>query len=184
MYQQAAQLPADTARIAVVADTHSSPHPRAAELLTARAPQAIIHAGDIGDRVVLDDLAKIAPVYAVRGNIDPVGLPDALTIDVGQLRILVVHIGVAGPRLRAEVAKRARAEHANLVICGHSHVPFIGKERDLAVFNPGSIGPRRFTLPIVFGMIELAPDGSLRSRAGVKLVHVDCETGRVWLPPG
>ena len=177
MYQRADQLPDDTARIAVVADTHSSPHPRTAELLAARTPQASIHAGDIGDHAVLDALAKVAPVHAVRGNIDVHGLPDALTLDIGHLRILVVHIGIAGTRLRAEVARLARAEHANLVICGHSHVPFIGKERDLAVFNPGSIGPRRFTLPIVFGMIDITP-------AGVKLAHIDCETGRVWLPPG
>jgi putative phosphoesterase len=171
------KLPADIARIAVVADTHSTPHPRTAELLAARAPQAILHAGDIGDHAVLDDLAKIAPVLAIRGNIDPRGLPDALTIDAGALRILIVHIGVVGPRLRGEVAKLARAERANLVVCGHSHVPFIGKERDLAVFNPGSIGPRRFQLPIVFGMIDITPTG------GIKLAHIDCETGAVWLPP-
>ena len=70
---------------------------------------------------------------------------------------------------------RAHAADAGLVICGHSHVPFVGRDRDLTVFNPGSIGPRRFHLPIVFGVLELA--------AGrITLKHVDCETGEQWLP--
>jgi putative phosphoesterase len=172
-----------TLRIAAVADTHSHPHPATPQLLAHARPDAIIHAGDIGDLGVLADLAQIAPVYAVRGNIDTHAsdLPDALTVDVTdgdalRLRILIVHIGVAGPRLRAEVARTARAERAGLVVCGHSHVPFIGQERDLAVFNPGSIGPRRFQLPIVFGTIEIAPKR-------VRLAHIDCETGRAWSPP-
>ena len=177
--QSATLAVTDRARLAVVADTHSQPHPRAAELLRAYAPDAIVHAGDIGELGVLDELAQIAPVHAVRGNIDTraAALPDVLVLDVGALRILVIHIGVAGPRLRADAAKLARAERATLVICGHSHVPFVGGERGLTVFNPGSVGPRRFTLPIVFGTLEVA-DGRAR------FAHVDCETGKPWLPPG
>jgi predicted phosphodiesterase len=93
-----------------------------------------------------------------------------------RLRILLTHIAVAGPRLRAEVARMARAEGASLVVCGHSHVPFIGRDRDLTVFNPGSIGPRRFQLPIVLGTIAITPQA-------VRLAHIDCETGRPWTPP-
>lgn len=169
-------------RLAVVADTHSHPHPAAAAHLAARAPDAILHAGDIGDLAVLDALAAIAPLYVIRGNIDERAhdLPDVLTLDlVGSertLRILLVHIAVHGPRLRADVARLARAEHATLVVCGHSHVPFIGEERGLTVFNPGSIGPRRFHLPIVFGTIDL-------TSRGITLGHVDCETGGAWRPP-
>jgi hypothetical protein len=55
-------------------------------------------------------------------------------------------------------------------------VPFVGGERGLTVFNPGSIGPRRFTLPIVFGTIDI-------TSKGLRLGHVDCETGRAWTPP-
>jgi hypothetical protein len=172
-----------TLRIAAVADTHSCPHPATAALLAHELPDAIIHAGDIGDLSVLAELDKIAPVYAVRGNIDTHAgdLPDVLTLDVTEgdatrLRIYITHIAVAGPRLRAEVARAARADRAGLVVCGHSHVPFIGQERDLAVFNPGSIGPRRFQLPIVFGTIMIAPQR-------VRLAHIDCETGRAWSPP-
>src|SRR3954465_8553218 len=71
--RMARQLPLrtdGTLRLAVVADTHSQPHPQAADPLAARAPDAILHAGDIGDLGVLDQLARIAPVHAIRGNID------------------------------------------------------------------------------------------------------------------
>ena len=176
---QRATLPDDVRRIAVVADTHSAPHPGTAKALAELAPDAILHAGDIGDLEVLDGLRAIAPLYAIRGNIDTRAhdLPDVLVLDAPRgLRVLIVHIGVYGPKLRAEVGKLARAERANLVVCGHSHVPFIGIDRGLYVFNPGSCGPRRFTLPIVLGRIELAP-------TGVQLAHVDCETGKAWSPP-
>jgi uncharacterized protein len=174
--------PKGTLRLAVVADTHSEPNPATHGLLQQYAPDAILHAGDIGDLAVLEDLATIAPLHAVRGNIDThaAALPDAITFellrgDACVLRMLLVHIGVAGTRIRAEVAKLARSERAKLVICGHSHVPFIGEDRGLAVFNPGSVGPRRFQLPIVFGTFELGP-------GGLRLGHMSAETGKVWLP--
>jgi putative phosphoesterase len=178
-------LPGGVGRIACVADTHSAPHPAIAARLAELHPIAVLHAGDIGDLAVLDALAAAAgaPVHAVRGNIDArtPGVPDVLRIDVagragGAFRILLVHIAVAGPRLRADVAREATAARASLVVCGHSHVPFIGRDRGLTVFNPGSIGPRRFHLPIVLGSIDIGPDG-------LKLAHIDCETGRPWLPP-
>jgi len=172
-----------TLRLAVVADTHSQPHPSAAKHLAALKPDAILHGGDIGDLAVLEELAAIAPVYAVRGNIDTRAhdLPDVLTLELVDgartlLRILLTHIAVYGPRLRAEVAKAAKQAGAALVVCGHSHVPFIGVDRGITVFNPGSIGPRRFALPIVFGKIDLAP-------TGVRLGHLSAETGQPWSPP-
>ena len=184
--QRLALRPDGSLRLAVVADTHSQPHPRAAEHLAARAPDAILHAGDVGDLEVLEQLSRIAPVHAVRGNIDvhAPDLPDVITLDLVSsdadaqplLRVLMVHIGVYGPKLRADVAASARAQGAHAVVCGHSHVPFIGRDRGLTVFNPGSIGPRRFQLPIVFGTMDVTP-------AGLRLGHVDCETGAPWTPP-
>ena len=178
--------PDGSLRLVVVADTHSHPHPSAGQCVAGCAPDAILHAGDIGDLGVLDELSRIAPVYAIRGNIDlhAPQLPDVLTLDLVRtaedpeplLRILLVHIGVHGPKLRAEVAAMARAYGAQAVVCGHSHVPFLGRDRELTIFNPGSIGPRRFHLPIVFGTIDVTP-------AGVRLAHVDCETGAAWTPP-
>ena len=179
--ERAARLElSDPARIAVVADTHSRPHPDAARHLAALAPAAILHAGDIGDPSVLDALATIAPVHAVRGNIDARGLPDHLVIEIDRpdhpLRILLTHIAVDRIRIRTDIARLARSRGCTLVVCGHSHVPFIVGDPTLTLFNPGSIGPRRFHLPIVFGTIDLAG-------ADIRLTHIDCETGRPWLPP-
>jgi putative phosphoesterase len=173
-----------TLNLAVVADTHSQPHAQARERLLATAPDAILHAGDIGDDAVIDRFAEIAPVFVVRGNIDTHAMfPDILTLDVVgaaepalRLRIFMTHIAVNGPRLRADVSRMAKAEQAQLVVCGHSHVPFIAQERGLTVFNPGSIGPRRLHLPIVFGTIAITPDR-------VRLAHINCESGEPWSPP-
>jgi uncharacterized protein len=174
--------PSGSFRLAVVADTHSKPHPATAERLAELEPDAILHAGDIGELSVLDELARLAPVFAVRGNIDaPSEVPDLRLIELMsgatlKLRILLVHIAVYGAKLRAEVARVAVKERASLVVCGHSHVPFIGRDRGLSVFNPGSIGPRRFQLPIVLGAIDV--------EAGrARLRHIDCETGKTWTPP-
>jgi putative phosphoesterase len=169
-------------RLGVVADTHSAPHPETTRRLRSLSPDAILHAGDIGDLVVLDDLARIAPVFAVRGNIDvhAPNLPDVLTLDVVAgdallLRILVMHIAVDGPRLRADASRLAVARDASLVVCGHSHVPLVARQGDVAVFNPGSVGPRRFHLPIVFGTIDI-------STTAVRLDHFDVATGERWTP--
>lgn len=187
-------LPEAGLRLVVVADTHSAAHPRTDELVAASRPDHILHAGDIGALAVIDQLARIAPTSFVRGNIDApraahgdsiVELPDALTLRFYRegdpdgsepaLTLLLVHIAVNGPRIRPDVARLARHEGAKLIVCGHSHVPFLGRDRDLNVFNPGSIGPRRFHLPIVFGVIDIRPDR-------VELKHVNCETGERWLP--
>jgi uncharacterized protein len=170
-------------QVVVVADTHGHPHARAHALIEALAPRAILHAGDIGDLAVLDGLRELAPVHAVRGNIDgrgPALPPDTLSIEfsTGEARLLKVwltHIAVYGPKLMPDVANDARGSDASLVICGHSHVPFIGQDKGLTVFNPGSVGPRRFQLPITFGVLRLGP-------GGVRLRHVSCETGETWLP--
>jgi putative phosphoesterase len=169
-------------RLACVADTHSKPHPNAEPVLRALGPDAILHGGDIGDLAVLEGLAAIAPVLAVRGNIDERAndLPDGITLhlksgDDTALTMLLAHIVVAGPRVRTEAAQLAHEVGARVIVCGHSHVPFIGRDKGLTVFNPGSIGPRRLRLPIVFGVLEIA-DGKLSLR------HIDCETGQEWSP--
>lgn len=168
-------------RLAVIADTHSNPHARTKELVAKERPDAILHAGDIGALSVLDDFATIAPVLAVRGNIDGRGLlPDVLAIDLeddgeSAFKLLLTHIAVDGPRLRADAKRLASAAGAQLVVCGHSHLPFIGSDHGVGIFNPGSCGPRRFRLPIVFGVIEIEA-GQLAMK------HIDCETGAPWAP--
>jgi len=171
-------------RFAVVADTHGKPHPATEQRIRELEPDVILHAGDIGELLVLEQLAALAPVIAVRGNIDAPSrsVPDIVVLELMdgermKLRLLLLHIAVYGPKLRAEVARLAHQERASLVVCGHSHVPFIGRDRGVTLFNPGSIGPRRFQLPIMLGTIDI-------SRESAKLTHIDCETGKTWLPAG
>lgn len=166
------------ARVVIVADTHSRPHPEAHRLVAEQQPELILHAGDIGDLSVIEDLETIAPVVSVRGNIDARGsfVPDDVHLELSwgdeRLDVFLTHIALSGVRLRADVARAAKAVGASLVVCGHSHIPFLARDRGLQVFNPGSIGPRRFRLPIVFGVLEPGP----------RLSHVSCETGEPWLP--
>jgi putative phosphoesterase len=173
-------LQRDALRIVAVADTHGRPHPKLGERTRELAPDRILHAGDVGSLEVIRALERYAPVTAVRGNIDGHDLPDAVTLalkldGVTLLRILLTHIAIAGLRLRADVMRLAREQEASLVVCGHSHVPFAAEDRGITVFNPGSVGPRRFSLPIVLGVIDV-------SGAGVSVRHVDCETGLPWKP--
>lgn len=170
------------ARIAVISDTHGRPHIDCLGQVAARSPDLILHAGDIGDPTTLKPFAALAPTYAVRGNIDARGegaAPDSLALrlsgDGWIMTVLLVHIALRGPRLRADTARFAKGHDASMVVCGHSHVPFIGRDRDLVVLNPGSIGPRRFRLPVTFAMMEV-------SAARLDMHHVSCDTGRRWMP--
>lgn len=171
-----------TLDVVVVADTHGQAHPKARPLIERLAPDLIVHAGDIGEVGVLEPLREVAPLLAVRGNIDGKlsGFADSMDIDFASsersvLKVLLTHIAVYGPKLRAEVTRLAVAHSARVVLCGHSHVPFLGRDKGLVMFNPGSIGPRRFQLPITFGVLNIAP-------TGISLRHVSCETGETWLP--
>src|SRR4051812_10057648 len=106
-----------TLRIGVVADTHSNPNPSGVEQLAKLSPDAILHAGDIGDLSCLEAFRRLAPLYAVRGNIDTRAgdLPDLLTLELKNtaqrvvFKLLLLHIAVAGPRLRPDAFKAARA---------------------------------------------------------------------------
>ncbi len=167
-------------RLVVLSDSHGSPHPDSLRLVAEQEPDAIVHAGDIGPIELLDELAQVAPTIAVRGNIDAriAELPDSIALALGDgplLTVMLTHIALYGPTLRADCAKKAHACGAALVICGHSHVPFIGRDKGLAIFNPGSMGPRRFPLPITFGVLELGRDK-------LEMRHISCETGKPWSP--
>lgn len=169
-------------RVVMISDTHSQVHPDSAKWVQAQKPDLLLHGGDVGDLAVLEPFKQIAPLHVVRGNIDGrcPGLCDSIDLSFERegrsiLRVLLMHIAVYGPKLRVEARKLAEAYRCSLVVCGHSHVPFIGKDRGVALINPGSIGPRRFNLPIVFGVLDIK-QGSMTAR------HVSCETGETWLP--
>ncbi len=168
-------------RIAVISDTHGNAHQDAITHVRKAAPHLILHAGDIGDVQVLEPFEELAETLAVRGNIDGKGAgPKVITVRLHdnngyELRIAMTHIALYGPRLRRDAKKLASDFGAHLLVCGHSHVPFLGQEGRLIAFNPGSIGPRRPPLPITFGLLEFGPGQS-------SIRHISCETGEPWLP--
>ena len=141
-------------RLGLISDTHGLLRPEALALLAGC--DRIVHAGDICDASVLERLAAIAPVTAVRGNND-VGawadaLPIATTVDVDGVRLHVIH-DVADLRAHPPSAGVA------FVVHGHSHKPAIVERDGLVFVNPGSAGKRRFKLPVSIG--ELVVDGGV-----------------------
>ena len=136
------------ARIGVISDTHGLLRPEALEAL--KGVERILHADDIGDPNHLDALARIAPVTAIRGNIDrgpwAEALPETVSLTIGGLRIHMIHDRKA---LQADPS----AEGWDVVISGHSHKPGIEETRATLWLNPGAAGPRRFRLPITLAFL-------------------------------
>jgi len=142
--------------IGVISDTHGLLRPEAQEAL--RGSDRIIHAGDVGDRSILRRLEQLAPVTAVRGNVDDLlwakQLPETSVVDVEGLSIYVLH-ALDRLNLKPEAAGFAA------VIYGHSHVPKQEMKNGVLYFNPGSAGPRRFSLPVSLGRLTVE-NGQLR----------------------
>lgn len=169
--------------IAVIADTHGRPHGKAVERVAAMAPDAILHAGDVGPAGCLDAFRAVAPLVVVRGNIDGLDWPDSRLISVcvgsqERLRVLLTHIAVDRLAPSRVALAAARDHRADLIVCGHSHVPFVTRHGEgeglVFLFNPGSCGPRRFGLPIVVGRLGLGRT--------LSLTHIDVESGQTWRP--
>jgi putative phosphoesterase len=152
-------------RIGLISDTHGLLRPEARIALSG--VDQIIHAGDICDPKVLEDLAQIAPVVAVRGNNDRGSWADALqereTLQIGGVGVHVLHD-------LQELDIDPPAAGIKVVVTGHSHRPIVKMERGVLYVNPGSAGPRRFTLPISVGFLEIEEG---RPKARVQTLEVD-----------
>jgi uncharacterized protein len=137
-----------TTLIGVISDTHGLLRPEALDPL--RGSERIIHAGDVGSPDILEKLSAIAPVTAVRGNIDKQGwarsLPETEVLDVGGVLIYVVHD-------LTQLDLKAKAAGFAAVVSGHSHIPKQETREGVLYFNPGSAGPRRFKLPVSVGRL-------------------------------
>jgi len=143
-------------RVGLVADTHGLVDPALPEIF--RGVDLVLHAGDVGKPSVLDALRTIAPVRAVRGNVDlepPLdALPELAVVPLGDLVALLVHdVGSRGPgpALRAALAR----ERPRLVVHGHSHRPGTSVRDGMLLVNPGSAGPRRFSLPRTAALLSV-----------------------------
>ena len=138
-------------RIGIISDTHGLLRPEAVERLAG--VDHIIHAGDIGRADVISDLRKIAPVTAVRGNIDrdewAAGYPQTEIVKLGGRFFYVLHN-------LAELDLDPIAAGIDVVVSGHSHRPRIETVDGVVYLNPGSAGPRRFSLPIALATLDLS----------------------------
>ena len=143
-----------TTQIGVISDTHGLLRPEATDAL--HGSELIIHAGDVGGPGILEALTRIAPVVAVRGNVDTApwatALPATEVVEVAGRHLYVLH----------------QIEHLDLdpsaagfaaVIYGHSHKPSVEVRRGVLYLNPGSAGPRRFTLPITLVRLRIGDGG-------------------------
>jgi putative phosphoesterase len=145
-------------RIGVISDTHGLLRPRVLEALTGA--QHLVHAGDVGTAAVLEQLRKLAPLTAVRGNNDvgrwSAALPAAVTFELAGVRLHLLHNIADLSIAPAELGVRA-------VIAGHSHRPAVRESGGVLYLNPGSAGPRRFNLPVSVAWLEIEA-GKLQAR--------------------
>jgi hypothetical protein len=136
--------------IGVISDTHGLMRPEA--LAALRDVNHILHAGDVGDIAILDALRKIAPVSAIRGNVDTSGacakLPATDVVELGDKLFYLVH-SVHDLDIDPVAAGIA------MVVSGHSHKAAVKVQRGVVFFNPGSAGPRRFSLPVTVGFVTV-----------------------------
>ncbi len=184
-------------KIGVVSDTHGYFDPRLPELLAG--VEAILHAGDVGSEDVLDQLGQIAKVYAVRGNVDSaeLKLPLSLKASFEGVQIEVRHqlaapqaeleawsdgelLGKMQPE-RRDAFLREFDEATRVVVFGHSHQPCLLTVGHRLLFNPGSAGQQRFSLPRCCGVLEVFPRGVRGTMVSLERLS-DKLPARVWLP--
>jgi putative phosphoesterase len=145
--QNAAESPC---LIGVISDTHGLLRPEALEAL--KGVDLILHAGDIGNSQVLEALQCIAPVIAVRGNNDKgawtAELPDREVVEVGAVKVYILHD-------LKEINLNPAAKGFQVVLSGHSHKPSVEERMGVLYVNPGSAGPRRFSLPVSVARLRI-----------------------------
>ncbi len=186
-------------KIGVVSDTHGFFDPRLREVLAG--VEAILHAGDVGSREVLDELGQVAKIYAVRGNVDSAesNFPLSRSVKMDRLHVEILHQlsvpqeeliawsdGSLLPKVhpeRRDIFLKSFPEVTQVVVFGHTHQPCLAVLGHRLFFNPGSAGQQRFSLPRCCGLLETFP-------RGLRAEIVALEKGRgklpqkVWFPLG
>ncbi len=146
-------------KLGIVSDTHGLLRPEVAPAL--EGVDQILHVGDVGKISILDELAKIAPVTAIRGNVDREGpcakLPETEVVLAEGRYIYMLH-DLKTIHLDPAAAKFAAVLH------GHTHVPNFYTKKGVLYFNPGSCGPRRFELPVTIGLLTVGAEGELEAK--------------------
>lgn len=136
--------------IGVLSDTHGLLRP---EVLPALAGvEHILHAGDVGDPAILERLREVAPVTAIRGNVDVSGacslLPETEAVELGGCLVYMLHS-------LGDLDLNPKAAEMGVVVFGHSHQPSVEWREGVLYLNPGSAGPRRFKLPVTVALLRI-----------------------------
>lgn len=158
-------------QIGVISDTHGLLRPEALRALAGS--ERIVHAGDVGDPAILEELARIAPVSAVRGNVDrgelARELPETLVVPAGEVELFVLHdLAELGVHLERGPKEDPAAAGFGAVIYGHSHKPSSAVRDGVLYLNPGSAGPRRFRLPVTVARLTISG-----TRLDVEIVELE-----------
>ena len=144
--------------VGLISDTHGLLRREVAAALAG--VDRILHAGDVGRPEILEALQAIAPVTAVRGNVDTASWADKLPTDtvkwIDGFNVYMIHS-------RGQMRIFPKAAKMDVVVSGHSHKPLIETLNDVLYINPGSAGPRRFTLPISVGFLRLSPEAPIEA---------------------
>jgi putative phosphoesterase len=143
-------------RLGVIADTHGLYDPAIARYFAG--VEEILHAGDIGDEDVIRYLRRLAPVTAVSGNVDDYeasGFPRRLVLRRGGIRIALCHVLYERGTMTREAEAWLDREQPDVCVFGHSHRPTVTRHGRTLLFNPGSAGPRRFSLPRGIGILTV-----------------------------
>jgi putative phosphoesterase len=150
-----------TTIVGVISDTHGLVRPEAMAVL--QSCDTIVHAGDIGSPEVLEELRQIAPLRAIRGNVDlwATDMPDTDIVEIDGRRLYILHDVNA-------LSVDPVSERIDVVISGHSHKPKISEHNGVLYLNPGSAGPRRFTLPVGLALLTISDE-----RLDAKIVELD-----------
>jgi putative phosphoesterase len=151
--------------IGLVSDTHGWLDPELVDIFAEHDVAEIIHAGDIGDEAIIERLEEIAPVHAVRGNIDGGDLrflPEEEFVEVHGCTIAILHIAGSPPRPKKRARELIRRDEPDVFVCGHSHIPAIDRVEETLWINPGAAGRHGFHTERLAAML-----------------HVDEETGEL-----
>ena len=148
-------------RVGVLSDTHGLLRPRVLELLAGC--ERILHAGDVGDPAILDQLGRLAPVAAVRGNTDSGALARLPATVAGELAGLPFRMTHQQDDIESDWPRKCR-----LVVYGHSHRPELAWEGSCLLLNPGACGPRRFHLPLTLAILSVAANRLVPEIVGVE----------------
>jgi uncharacterized protein len=145
--------------VGVISDTHGLLRPEAVEALDG--VEHVLHAGDVGDPAILEALRTVAPVTAIRGNVDVGGecgrLPETELVELGGMGIYMLH-DLGALDLDPMMAG------VGVVVSGHSHKAEIERKKGVLYFNPGSAGPKRFSLPVSVGLLEIENGSRVEAR--------------------